>query len=273
MKKIRSIYLRLYVFAVEYLSILLNKRSIQIFPLLLFSIPVFSQDKPGGGDVILPEKYASIHWRCSLLPVVSLYNTNPNLMSATQATAGLGLSARAEFKINPKSTMKLLFGADYLNEGMKFDSYYFAPGYSVLFDRNFNFTHHLHISEFYIPILFKQSFTDEDKKVNSAYISGGWAFRYLMGANYKITEKDNGATVAKGFSGMYVEHKFLTDNSGSALMIGTGMEHKLPGMQRSVFFEIYFHYNLSRIHYSGDNNSNDILFKNNSLTISVGYEF
>jgi len=169
--------------------------------------------------------------------------------------------------------MKILFGADYMNEGMRFDSYYFPPGTIKLFDKNYNYTHQLHISEIYVPILFKQSFTDEDKKVNSVYISGGWAFRSMLGTNYKITSKADGQVVAKGFSKMLVEHHFLTDNSGSSLMAGMGMEHKLPGMKQSVFFETYFHYNLSRIRYIGKDNSNNIYFRNNSLTISVGYEF
>ena len=207
------------------------------------------------------------------MPILSLYVPNKDYMGSTQPTQGLGASIRAEFKLTPNATMKILFGLDYLNEGMKFDTYYFSPGYSVLYDKNFNFTHKLHISELYMPILFKQSFSDEDKLPNSFYISGGWAFRYLIGTNYKITSKADGSVVGQGFSTMTVEHHFMTDYSGSALLAGFGYEHKLPGMKRCVFFEGFFHYNLSRILYIGNNYTNKVLFKNHSLTISVGYEF
>jgi hypothetical protein len=241
--------------------------------LFLFCNSTFAQDKPSGGEVILEPKYATINQRFGIMPVISFYTPNTDFMGATQSTQGLGISYRLELKLNPNSTMKLLVGADYLNEGMKFDTYYFAPGYSVLYDKNFNYTHQLHIHELYIPILFKQGVNDEDKKPNSFYFSGGWAFRYLIGTNYKVTEKSGGQVVAKGFSTMTVEHKFLTDNSGSALLAGLGYEHKLPGMKRSVFFETYYHYNLSRILYRGNNGTNNIKFRNHCLTITVGYEF
>ena len=244
-----------------------------LFNLLIPTAFLFAQDKPKGGDIEIQPKYATINWRCSLMPILSFYVPNTDYMGATQPTQGLGLSVRAEFKLTPNSTMKLLVGADYLNEGMKFDTYYFAPGYSVLYDKNFNFTHKLHISEIYVPVLFKQSFQDEDKRANTVYISGGWAFRYMLGTNYKITSKIDGAVVAKGFSPMRVEHHFITDFSGSALMAGFGYEHKLPGMKHCVFFESYFRYNLSRINYVGNNATNKVWFRNHSLTISVGYEF
>lgn len=253
-------------------SFLLSKSLILFITILLPTISL-AQDKPTGGDVILPVKYATINFRASILPIVSFYTPAPYMTGASQATAGLGLSFRAEFKITPKSQMKILFGADYLNEGMKFDSYFFPIGTTPLYDKNFNYTHQLHISELYVPILFKQSFTDEDRNVNSVYVSGGWAFRTMLGANYKITEKSDGNVIAKGFSPLLMEHKFLTDNSGSTLMVGMGMEHKLPAMKNAVFFEAFFHYNLSRVKYTGQNNSNKVLFRNHSLTISVGYEF
>jgi hypothetical protein len=251
----------------------LGTRTFFLLLLLLPSLLSLAQDKPKGGDIEIEPKYATIKWRISLMPILSFYTANTDYMGAVQPTQGLGLSARAEFKLTPNSTLKLLMGLDYLNEGMKFDSYYFAPGYSILYDKNFNYTHHLHISELYIPILFKQSFTDEDKKQNSMYISGGWAFRYMMGTNYRITSKDDGSTVDKGFSTMTVEHHFLTDYSGSALLGGFGYEHKLPGMKNCVFLETYYHYNLSRILYVGNNGTNKIRFRNHSLTIAVGYEF
>lgn len=247
--------------------------SLIIFALLLSSFSGFSQDKPKGGDIEIDPHYATVRIRCSLIPVVSFYTPNTDYMSNTQNTLGLGVSCKAEFKLTRGATLKLVVGAEYLNEGMRFDSYYFAPGYSVLYDKNFNFTHSLHISELYIPILFKQGLNDEDAKVNSVYLSGGWAFRYVIGTNYKVTEKDNGQVVQQGFSPMLVEHHFLVDNAGSALLGGLGMEHKFPGRKRSVFFESYFHFNLSRIHYAGNNNSNNVKFRNHCLSLGVGYEF
>jgi hypothetical protein len=243
------------------------------FILLLFALPSTAQDKPSGGEIEMDPKYATIRWRFSIMPILSFYDANTSYLESPKATQGLGLSAKAEFKLSPRSTTKLIVGLEYLNEGMKFDSYYFAPGHSVLFDKNYNYTHKLHISQVYLPILFKQSFGDEDRKANTAYISGGWAFRYLMGTHYKISSKTDGNTIDQGFSPMTVEHKFITETGGSALVGGMGFEHKLAGMKRAVFFEMYYHYNLSRIHYIGNNHTNNIRFRNHSLTIGVGYEF
>jgi hypothetical protein len=245
-----------------------------ILSLTLFSsLPGFAQDKPTGGDIEIDPKSATIKWRLGLMPILSFYVITTDNLDALQPTQGLGISTRAEFKFNPNSTTKLLVGIDYMNEGVKFDSYYFPAGSSPIYDKNFNYTHHLHIHELYIPILFKQGFNDEDRKRNSMYLSGGWAFRYMMGTSFKITSKTDGSTVDKGFSPLSVEHKFLTENSGSSLIGGLGFEHKMPGMRKAVFLESYFHYNLSRIYYTGNNGTNKIKFRNHSVTITVGYEF
>jgi len=242
-----------------------------VFVLSLIAFPSFSQKL--GGEITIRPKDIVMKWRASFMSVISFYQPNSDYMGNTKATQGFGLSYKGELNFPESKRAKLIMGVEYINEGITFDSYYFAPGYSVLYDKSFSFTHKVHLHELYIPILFKQSITSENDHNNSLYFSAGWAFRYMLGSQFKIIDKSDSKMVDKGFSNLTIEHDVLTDNGSAALLGGIGMEHRTPDMRQGWIFEVYYRYNLSRHRYIGNNNTNNILFRNNNLTVSVGYEF
>lgn len=247
-----------------------------IFICFLFAVatlPSYSQKL--GGEIHIDPKDIVMKWRAGFMSVISFYTPNLDYMGATKATQGFGLSFKGELNFPETKKMKLLMGLEYLDEGLTFDSYYFSPGYSVLYDKNFTFTHKVHIHELYVPILMKLSINNENDHTNSVYLTAGWSFRYLLGAQYKITNKADSKIVAKGFSVLNIEerHRLLTDNGGGSLQWGIGMEHRIPNMKQGWIFEVQYRYNLARYQYIGNNNTNNILFRNNNLSISVGYEF
>ena len=241
------------------------------FVLLLSGVTVSAFAQSLGGDIHIRPKDIVMKWRASFMSVVSFYQPNADYMGNTKATQGFGLSYKGELNFPEAKKLKLLMGVEYLDEGLTFDSYYFP----ILYDKNFSFTHKVHIHELYIPFLFKASINSENDHVNSLYFSAGWAYRYLLGAQYKIINKADSKMVDKGFSNFTLEdkHKLLTDNGGAALLGGIGMEHRTPDMRQGWILEIYYRYDLARCLYIGNNNSNHILFRNNNLSISVGYEF
>ena len=246
----------------------------KIFVLFILSVSyLVSFSQKLGGEITIKPKDIVMKWRASFMSVVSFYKPNTDYMGNPKATQGFGLSYKGELNFPESKKMKLLMGVEYLDEGISFDSYYFAPGYSVLYDKNFTFTHKVHIHELYVPILFKQSINSENDHSNSLYFSAGWAFRYMLGAQYKITDKSNSKIVDKGFSNLTIEHHVLVDNGSAAFLGGIGIEHRTLDMKQGWIFEIYYRYNLSRYDYIGNNNSNNILFRNNNLSVSVGYEF
>jgi hypothetical protein len=247
------------------------KKNILFFCFLV--VAVTTQAQSLGGDVLPSPKNIKLRSRVSLMPILSFYNPHPVYMANPKALAGYGASYKAEFKFKRGSTFKLIAGAEYLMEGFKFDSYYFPVGTTQYYDKNYNYTHTLRIHQLYFPFMFKQGFNDEDQKQNSLYICAGWAWRYLLGSSSKITNKATSEVEWRGLSALTAQHRFLMDNAGSCLLAGWGWEHRMSDMGSAVTFEVFYRYNLSRVQYVGNNNSNAILFKNNNLTVGVGYEF
>ncbi|MEW6468427.1 MAG: hypothetical protein AB1458_05850 [Bacteroidota bacterium] len=246
-------------------------RAILIFS--LSAVSLCSSAQKMGGDVHINPKDIVMKWRASFMAVVSFYKPNTDYMGNVKPTQGFGLSYKGELNFPESKKLKLLMGIEYLGEGITFDSYYFPVGSTPFYDKNFAYTHKVRLHELYIPILFKQSINSENDNTNSFYFSAGWAYRYMLGAGYRIISKTDSKMAAKGVSPLTIEHDLLMENGSSALMAGIGAEHRIPNMKQGWVFEVYYRYNLSRHRYIGDNNSNNILFRNNNLSISVGYEF
>src|SRR3990172_949408 len=118
------------------------------------------------------------------MPALIFYKNNTDVTDNTKPGRGLGLSWHGEFNFKRAARFKFMMGIDYLGQRMVFNSYY-NP---VIYDKQFNYTHELWISQLQFPVLFKQSLGNEDNQLNIFYFSGGWSFRALFGARAKITD-------------------------------------------------------------------------------------
>ena len=214
-----------------------------------------------------------LRWRLSVMPVISFYNNNPDYTINTHALVGFGLGAKAELSLKSNKRSKLIAGMEYINQGLKFDSYYFMQGYSLRYDKHFDYEHSIRFQAIELPLLYKQCFTDEDDKFYSAYVMIGWACRYIFTANATITNAETGTLIWEGTSDLESEHPLFYKKISTALLFGGGFERKLGNYNHAVFFEACYHYNLFRLHYTGNELSNNIFFKNNQLTIGIGYKF
>lgn len=214
-----------------------------------------------------------VRWRFSLIPVISFYNNSEDYTINTRSLIGFGAGAKAELSLKSSKTSKVITGLEYFNQGMAFDSYYFAPGHSVKYDKHFDYHHSLRFQELQLPLLFKQCFNNEDDKFYSVYLTFGWACRYVFLANSTIANAQTGVAAWKGSSDMEFEHFLGYKKLGAILLAGAGFEKKLGDFNRAIFFEFSYNYNIFRLHYAGDGLSNNIFFKNNQLTIGLGYKF
>lgn len=246
------------------------KRYIFLFLFVVLAAP-FLEAQNLGGDVHIEPKAIIFRNRLGLMPGIIRYSNHRDYTNNTGLGQGLGASWQGEMTFAKGDKLKFLLGGQYFAQTMSFDSYYNA----TYFDKVFSFHHKLLIHQLDFPFLFKICMNSEENFLNTFYFTGGWAYRFILGANARITDITNGQEVYKGFTPITVEHDFLMESGASQLIAGLGFEHKMPASNftKGVFFEAFFRYHISRIRYIGNQHSNNIYFKDNPVTFTLGYEF
>ena len=237
--------------------------------------PLYAQDAN-------PYRKGAVKHRLSIGPVISFYINNPQHTTNTQGQTGFCASYKAEILLDRK--FNLLIGMEYLNEGLIFQGYYSAPGSTYLFDKTFAYTHDIRFQEVQIPIGFKRSFNLEKNSFYTPYILGGFGARLIFASYYVITNDSTGNVLYDGKGNMSFEHQALTqilNGKGQAitkgfntfLQFGLGSQYNFRDTGKALFFEMIYKYGISRLHYEGYQNSNDLNIKDSNLTISFGYRF
>ena len=100
--------------------------------------------------------------------VIPFYINNPDHTVETKGGFAFNIGFKRTFRIFDNS---LETGIEYVNHEVSFRSYYFAPGYSKLYDKTFPFLHDLKINELQLPIIFKQTFGKETKNQATSYFT------------------------------------------------------------------------------------------------------
>ena len=203
---------------------------------------------------------------------ISLYSNDARISSNTSPLAGYGISFRTEISIS--KGIKLVPGLELISQGLSFDSYYFSNGYSVLFDKNFTYNHSIRTYEIGIPILFRVNLTPrEDAAYHSFYFTAGWEIKYNLLAHSTITNASDGSLIYDGDIDLPYENHFMGKDVGNYIVAGLGYVHTFLPLKNAVFFDFTYRYGVSRNLYTGNQNSNYILFRNTSLSIAVGVRF
>jgi hypothetical protein len=68
--------------------------------------------------------------------VLSFYSNDNRITANTKASKGYGASFRVEIPLS--KGIRFVPGMEIMHQGIDFDSYYFAPGYSTTFDNSFD---------------------------------------------------------------------------------------------------------------------------------------
>ena len=224
----------------------------------------------------------AVKHRLSIGPVMSFYKNHPQHTINTKGQVGFCASYKSEILLGRK--INFLIGMEYLNEGLSFQGYYSAPGYTYLFDRTFPYTHEIRFQELQFPIGFKRAFNVEKDKYYSPYILGGFGARFVFASYYVITNDSTGDVVYDGKGSMAFEHQVFTqlfNGKGQTItkryntffQIGIGDQYNFRETGKALFFEIIYKYGISRLHYEGYNNSNDINIKDSHLIFNFGLKF
>lgn len=224
--------------------------------------------------------------RFSIAPTAGIYKNHPQHTTGTKGKAGFCASYKTELLIGRRRS--LLVGLDYFSQGLTFKGYYVAPGHTYLFDKSFAYTHDITVHELHVPILIKNALNNEKNSRYTPYYMAGAGFRYILNSYYVITNDSTDDVMYDGKGNMNFEYSVFSQTSnglfsghGSSIakkmnafiIAGLGFQRNIRDTGKSVFFELTYKYGISRLHYTGYNNSNDLNIKDSFLLFNVGVRF
>lgn len=178
----------------------------------------------------------------------------------------------------PSSSVHIQCGLEILSQACRFNTYYFAPGYSKFYDRSFGYTHTLRTMELYVPILVRIGLSGgmESNERSIFYVLGGYAPKLFLNSTTRIKENLTGKEIWGGSTELEYEYQFTGAQTGHVLIGGVGFDHRRGISEKFISYEIIFRYNLSRFNYKGRmgiENTNDLMLKNCCINFQIGYRF
>lgn len=226
------------------------------------------------GAIPPPEKYENRRYGFSYAGSLGYSFSKVDVRHSEKASSLLGLGGMFRFHVFVKQNVHLQFGLEILSQKCKFNTYYFADGYSLLYDGSFGYTHRLSTYEMYIPVIARFGTNREESAAPSAfYLLIGYAPKVFLGSTAIVTQNNSGKDVWGGSSELKYENWFINEQMGNVLITGIGLDKRIGSENKFLSFELMFRYNLSRYIYRGNYNTNELLIKNSCLTLQVGYRF
>ena len=215
-----------------------------------------------------PYRKGKVKHRISAGPAKSFYINHPQHTQGTKAKLGFSVSYKSEILLGRKTN--LLLGLEYMSQGLTFNGYYRLPGYSYLYDGTFPYTHELRYNELQLPVGLKLAFNKEKDHPATGYFFGGVGARYIFNSYMVISNDSTDTSPYDGKSSIDFEHQFVTKGMNAFFDLGLGVQKNFRNSGKAVFFEFTYKYGISRIHYTGYQNSNDLYIKDANLAITIG---
>ncbi|CAN5431212.1 hypothetical protein BH09BAC5_BH09BAC5_10660 [soil metagenome] len=207
--------------------------------------------------------------------VISFFKVDTRHSEAAKMRPGMGGIFRLEFY--PAPNIHLQFGLEMLSQGCRFNTYYFAPGYSTLYDRSFGYTHTLRTLELYLPVIVRIGLKPMENDARTIfYFLAGYSPKLFLSSNTSITQNETGKSIWDGSTELDYEYQFLGAQTGNVMIGGIGLDKRIRFEEKFISYELIFRYNLSRFNYHGRigiDNTNDLLMKNCCINFQVGYRF
>ncbi len=196
-----------------------------------------------------------------------------NYVNSLSAKTGYMFGIVEEIPVQKRSYIQI--GLQILKDGVTFNSYYFAPGYSFLYDGSENFTHNVDMNEIHIPILYKFPLGPTDRKNRSVYMTFGWKFRYISYTNSQITDNNTGYLVWNQERDVSSVYKIISQYGSSIFEASIGYQRNTKKKKkRGWYMNLEYNYGISPLFYSGNGQgSNDVIFHLNTLIFKIGKLF
>ncbi len=215
-----------------------------------------------------PYRKGKVRHRASFGLIKSFYKNHPQHTSNTKALTGFSFAYNSEILSGRR--YNLLIGLEYQNTGLKFQGYYKKPTYTYLFDTTFAYTHEIRVQEVQLPLSVKLTFNHEKESFVSPYFIGGIGARYIFASYTVISNDSTGTTVYDGKDNIDFENQRLMKGLNAFYHAGFGLQYNYRKTGRAIFFEMQYKYNISRMHYDGNDHSNDLNIKRGDLVFTFG---
>lgn len=230
----------------------------------LFHLNPFRQVQPAS-----PQQGRRTKVRLDLGAVFGFYKNDPHYTTGTQGNGAYTLGLKAEIPVLRNAAV--LTGADFIKEGFNFDSYFFAKGYSFLYNGDFFYNHRIDIDELQVPLEYKINFSPETRNIKTFYATLGWMFRYIFYNNAIVTDNRNGKFVWEGQNDVTSVFHLFSPYGSSIIEAALGYQHNTLRSGNAFFFEVEYKYGISPLVYTGNNEgSNNIQFRLNTLSFKLG---
>lgn len=239
----------------------------RVFLIVLFFLSAFHFSFGQDGAV---DRKMHNRFRISFGPVFSLYQYPKEMTANPKLRMPFHASFLYEFTISRFSSV--VIGPEYFHHGMSFDSYYFAPGHSFLYDGTFDYHHTLTINEIHIPLMYRFCMGRETHRKFTLYTLGGWAYRYLL-PSYLVIDRPGGAPppLYDDYIDLWNEFALFSPQGGSILQAGGGLQRNYLAKGKSTFLELMFRWPISRFIYTGAGINAEMKIRDPNISLSVGF--
>jgi hypothetical protein len=231
----------------------------------LFHLFPFKQVQPN-----IPTNKRSAKTRIEAGMVLGFLKNDPHYTNTSKVSSGYTIGVKEEIPVLRKSAIQ--FGFDFYKQSISFNSYFFAPGYSFLYDPAKEiYNHAISIDEMHFPIELRFSFLPETKNIRTFYGMFGYVYRLLIYDNAIVTNTQSGRFVYEGQDNLTYNYSLFTPKGSSIIELGLGYQRNGMKNGNAFFVELNYNYGISPINYSGNGfGSNDINFTLASFAIKVG---
>jgi len=233
------------------------------------------------GGVASPKTFKEYHnrpWKTSIdiglvFGFASVPGIYSNYVNGVSASTGYTLGLIEEIPIQKRCYIDV--GVEILQDGVSFNSYFFATGASFLYDGNEVYTHSISMNEIHVPILFKFPLGPLDRKYRSIYMTTGIKFRYISYTNSTVTNDSTGFLVWAGEKDVTTLYRIFSPFGSSIFEMSLGYQRNTrKKIRRGWYMNLEYNYGISPLIYAGNRaGSNDVVFRLNTLIFKIGKIF
>jgi hypothetical protein len=203
--------------------------------------------------------------------MLSFFGKAPHVAENIQPLLGFTVNYNSEIELIDNTS--ILAGFTYTNQAVQFNGYYVAPGYTYLFDKTFAYTHRLRYQSIQLPLAVKFNFNLETDHPYTPYFFGGLGFSYILHSTVSIVSDSTESQVYKGEADLGYENHLIHRKVNGFFQGGFGIQKNLRKKESALFLDLIYKMDVSRLHYTGYENSNNIRFRNSSVSVVVGMKF
>ncbi len=196
-----------------------------------------------------------------------------NYVSGISTSMGYTFGLVEEIPVQKRCYIEV--GFEILEDQVQFNSYFFSPGASFLYDNNLVYNHDIVMNEIQVPVLYKFPLSPTDRKNRSIYATFGAKFRFISYANSTVTNDSNGYLVYQGQKDVSFLYKLFSPFGSPIFEASIGYQRNTKKKRkRGWYMNFEYNYGLSPLVYTGNRaGSNDVVFRLNTLIFKIGKIF